>query len=111
MRDLAASSSALVHHWCGHLTTAYATLALTIATGCKTTLPHRTAPSPKSATAAASPDPDSATAAIAADTDWIRTPAGLYHRSCVHEIPDGAVVGMDNVVRRRDGTSYTLPPC
>jgi hypothetical protein len=111
MRHIASSSSALAHHWCRHLTTAYTTLALTIATGCTTTVPHRTAASPRSATAAASPDPDSATAAIAADTDWIRTPAGLSHRSCVHEIPAGAVVGVDNVVRRRDGTSYTLPPC
>ena len=39
------------------------------------------------------------------------TPAGWYHRSCVHEVPNGARVGRDRVVTRNDGTSYHVPEC
>lgn len=105
------SSFALAHHRCRCLRTAYPTLALIIFTGCqKASLPNATTAAPQIAAAAAAPAADSATAAIAADTDWIRTPAGLVHRSCVHEIPEGAVVRKDSV-RRRDGTTYALPVC
>jgi hypothetical protein len=111
MRDVPSSSCALAHQWCRHLRTTCTSLALTIAAGCqKASLPNATTAAPKIAAAEAAPAPDTATAAIAADSDWIRTPAGLYHRSCVHEIPEGAVVKKDSV-RRRDGTSYALPVC
>lgn len=43
---------------------------------------------------------------------YIQTPAGLYHPSCVHEIPAGARVNRRlDVVTRRDGSRYTLPLC
>jgi len=42
-----------------------------------------------------------AVVAAADDSEWIPVPGGyLQHRSCVHEVPDGFVVGVDS-----------LPPC
>jgi len=51
--------------------------------------------------------------ALAADdtSDLILTPGGLYHRSCVHEVPDGAIVGANGVIRRRDGTAFQVQSC
>lgn len=43
--------------------------------------------------------------------DWVETPAGPYHRSCVYEIEDGAVVMQGDRVRRRNGTIYQLRKC
>src|SRR2546425_8344311 len=43
--------------------------------------------------------------------NYVRTPAGWYHRSCVHEIEEGALVEKDGLVRRRDGTTYQIPKC
>jgi hypothetical protein len=111
VRDLVLNSSALANSWCRHLRTAYTMLAVTTAIGCQeTTPPHPTAPTPESASRTTIPSPERDTSAIAADSDWVRTPAGEFHRSCVHEIPDGAVVDKDSV-RRRDDTSYLLPVC
>jgi hypothetical protein len=42
---------------------------------------------------------------------YIQTPAGLYHQSCVHEIESGARIENHGIVRRRDGTTYSLPVC
>lgn len=43
--------------------------------------------------------------------DYVATPAGLYHRSCVHEIEDGARGNKNGLVTRKDGTTYQLPKC
>jgi hypothetical protein len=91
--------------------TAHAVVALMAVAGC------RRLPSPGATTAevpvsvADSTAPaDSAVATTVADSDWIRTPAGLMHRSCVHHIPAGAAVHGDTV-RTADGGSYVLPRC
>lgn len=39
------------------------------------------------------------------------TPAGWYHKSCVHEIPNGARVSASGLVKRRDGTTFQIPAC
>lgn len=64
-------------------------------------------------------DPDTATtsaseealAAVAQDPDFVQTPAGFYHRSCVHDIGDDATVDENDNVTKADGTRYKLPPC
>lgn len=43
--------------------------------------------------------------------DYVVTPMGLYHRSCVHEIPAGAIVDRQGRVTRRDGVAYQIPQC
>lgn len=43
--------------------------------------------------------------------DYVTTPAGLYHRSCVHEVEPGAVIERDGRVRRPNKTSYRVPDC
>ncbi len=43
--------------------------------------------------------------------DYVATPAGWYHRSCVHQIEDGARVGKGGLVRRKNGTTYQIPKC
>jgi hypothetical protein len=43
--------------------------------------------------------------------DYAATPAGYYHRSCVHEIPRGARVDSGGLVTRRDGSTYRIPKC
>jgi len=50
-------------------------------------------------------------AVIEVPDDYVATPAGWYHRSCVHEIEDGALVGKDGLVTRRDGAIYQLTRC
>lgn len=50
-------------------------------------------------------------ALVSAQGDYVATPAGWYHRSCVHEIPDGARWDTAGVVTRRDGSVYRIPPC
>jgi hypothetical protein len=42
---------------------------------------------------------------------YIPTPAGWYHRSCVHQVDNGAFVEGNGRVHRPDGTSYVLPTC
>lgn len=44
-------------------------------------------------------------------SDYVTTPAGLYHRSCVHEVPNGSRSGPGGLVRRADGTTYQIPKC
>jgi hypothetical protein len=46
-----------------------------------------------------------------ATDDYVATPAGLYHKSCVREIPAGAVVDRAEVVHLRDGSRHQVPPC
>lgn len=80
----------------------YGLLALILASCADQPAAPRSAP-PAQASAVADPG--------AIPDDYVATPAGLYHRSCVHEIPMGATVGRDRVVRRRDGSTYRLPTC
>ncbi len=43
---------------------------------------------------------------------YVATPAGWWApRSCVHVLEEGARVGRDHVVTRRDGTRYRIPKC
>jgi hypothetical protein len=44
------------------------------------------------------------------DTNYVATPAGLYHRSCVHEIPNGSHVRGDTIVLP-SGQINVLPHC
>ena len=46
-----------------------------------------------------------------ANDDYVPTPAGWYHRSCVHQVEDGASVRPDGVVTRKDKTSYRVSRC
>src|SRR6266568_4644975 len=43
--------------------------------------------------------------------DFVATPAGWFHRSCVHEIPNGAKVDAAGNVTRADGTTFQIPKC
>lgn len=42
---------------------------------------------------------------------YVPTPAGWYHESCVHQIPVGARVERNNVVKTVAAGSYQLPLC
>jgi hypothetical protein len=43
--------------------------------------------------------------------DYVATPHGYYHQSCVHELPDGAELDVDGRVTLADGTAQQLPAC
>jgi hypothetical protein len=44
--------------------------------------------------------------------DYVPTPAGWFHRSCIHEVPDNArIATRSRVVTRRDGSTYQVPAC
>jgi hypothetical protein len=58
----------------------------------------------------ASGDPAGGSAAGGPD-DYVVTPAGSIHRSCVHELPSGATVDEAGHVTLPDGSTYQLPPC
>jgi len=45
------------------------------------------------------------------DTDLVATPAGWYHRDCVHAVANGAHVDIHGSVRLPDGNVYQLPRC
>lgn len=52
------------------------------------------------------------TLADAAAEDFVFTPSGyVMAKSCVHQLPNGAVVDTAGVVRLPDGTTYRLPEC
>lgn len=85
-------------------------IVIALASACdRAPAPYATAPRPPSASKDNVPQEN--TALAEGDSDWVRTPAGILHRTCVHEIPRGAVLGRERVVRRHDGSSYTLPAC
>ncbi len=47
-----------------------------------------------------------------AKTDYVATPAGWLHRSCVHPLPEGAQLNVTTrAVTLMDGTAYSLPAC
>ncbi len=56
------------------------------------------------------PDKSGLAPATASD-EYVATPAGLYHRSCVHLIDEGAVLEANNRVRVKGGASYQIPDC
>ncbi len=74
-------------------------LALVGLAGC--TEPASLPPPSENQSDQASPAPD----------DYVATPAGWYHRSCVPEIEEGARIGRDGLVTRQDGTTHQLVPC
>lgn len=43
--------------------------------------------------------------------DYVATPAGWFHRSCVYEVEDGAWLKEGHIVTRRDGTTFSIPVC
>jgi hypothetical protein len=43
--------------------------------------------------------------------DVMATPFGWYHRDCVNVVQDGAHIDRHGVVRRKDGTTYSIPSC
>lgn len=46
------------------------------------------------------------------DPDYVATPGGLMHKSCVYGLREGESVGEEaGVIRRRDGSSFRLPRC
>ena len=52
-----------------------------------------------------------ATAVVAPQGDYVITPSGWYHRSCVHEIPHGARVAIGGLVTRADRSTFAIPRC
>jgi hypothetical protein len=57
------------------------------------------------------PDQARLNAANTPQEEWVRTPAGLYHTSCVHEIPAQAKVDINRVVHLPSGAQYQVPAC
>lgn len=50
--------------------------------------------------------------AVAPRSQLVLTPDGWYHRSCVHEVPNGAFVHMrTGTVTRPDGSTYKVGKC
>lgn len=59
-------------------------------------------------------DPDQlreAAEAAAHHPDYVLTPAGLYHRSCVHDVGRGATIEADDWIKGADGVRFQLPAC
>jgi hypothetical protein len=54
---------------------------------------------------AAIPDTDSVLLVDAIPSGYVKTPHGLYHQSCVHELPDGAELDASGNVVLEDGTA------
>ena len=87
-------------------------LALIIGAGCRqSSLPNASGTEPRAVAAARDTLLDSTLIRTAPDSEWVQTPAGLMHRSCVHQIPAGATVLSRDTVRRADGSRYVLPRC
>jgi hypothetical protein len=66
---------------------------------------------PTSTTARVQGGGNSAAPLAAPQAEYVATPRGWYHRSCVHEIPAGAQMDAKGVVTRRDGSTYQIPRC
>jgi hypothetical protein len=87
-------------------------LAIVIGVGCRHASPPH-GPTYAAGEGVTAPDTsiDNAMAMSGAESEWVRTPgAGLLHRSCVHQVPDGAVVRFDTV-QLVDGRRYVIPAC
>jgi hypothetical protein len=87
-------------------------LAMIMGTSCRQASPPNVAATVASdSIITLAPTIDSALAMPGADTIWVRTPAGLMHRSCVHEVPSGAAVVRGDTVVLADGGRYVIPRC
>jgi hypothetical protein len=75
-------------------------------TGCKDQITP-----PTSAKGPSASSKDAVAASGEPDSNWIATPAGWYHRSCIHEVPDNSHIDPHGLVHKPDGTSMTFPPC
>lgn len=80
-------------------------LAIAITIGCKD------AAMPVAPIATSSTKMVSDQVAPVASGDLVATPNGWYHRSCVHEIPNGAHVDINGEIHRKDGKTYQLSSC
>ena len=70
----------------------------------------------KTATAPAPLVPQAASGDLAVNPDsskrdYLFTPAGWYHRSCIHEVPDKAVIHGDTVLGPNHQVERILPVC
>jgi hypothetical protein len=83
------------------------TLMLVIGAGCRDDISRpELAPSDKpSASTAIAPS------AASGDTDYVRTPAGLVHKSCVLGVARGERVERNGSIRRQDGSTFSPAPC
>jgi len=70
---------------------------------------------PAAATASTSSDPGPLSppsyAEAAASPDWVATPAGLAYKSCVHEVPNNAVVSITDGTVVSAGVTSKIPSC
>lgn len=80
-------------------------LALAVAVGCKD------AAMPVSPIETPPPQVLSDQGPSTASGDLVATPNGWYHRSCVHEVPNGAHVDINGLVHRKDGTLAQVSRC
>jgi hypothetical protein len=48
---------------------------------------------------------------LALPAGYVETPFGQVHKSCVHEVPDGAEIGTDGAIRRHNQVLSAPPPC
>lgn len=62
-------------------------------------------------TDAGAPVPPPSYAIAAASPDWLPTPAGLAHKSCVHQVPNGSNVSEDGTVSLNGVVVDKIPPC
>jgi hypothetical protein len=53
----------------------------------------------------------SAAKGAAAATDYLPTPHGHHHRSCIHDVGDGAVVDANGKVTLASGKPFVVPRC
>lgn len=82
-------------------------LTLAVVAACS----ERTIPSAPEEVSAFNALADAATSA-APQSELVLTPEGWYHRSCVHEVPNGAHVDFrTSMVTRPDGTTYQVGRC
>lgn len=43
--------------------------------------------------------------------DYVVTPAGLFHRSCVNQVDNGSTVLADGSIKNKDGSIRSTTPC
>jgi hypothetical protein len=72
---------------------------LSWATACKPVADHAEPPGSTSLTQAA------------LEEDYLPTPAGYYHRTCIHDVENGSTVDQHGNVTLPDGSAYQTPPC
>lgn len=67
---------------------------------------------PTSPTRIAGPHFDAIAEQTSADSDWVSTPGGWYHKTCVHLVPQGSYLdAAHSVVYNSDGTSIKYSSC